>query len=114
MIDLTVQMEEDILDKFNLSMWDIYRRAKTEAQYTATRYLHMLDSHGGIETAHILINSPAVSEGYTALWEKGRLDLTVEALIFDNPKYHGLFTEHELLTVKKRLKDYHYGPALKK
>jgi hypothetical protein len=29
-----------------------------------------------------------VSEGCTALWERGRLDLTVEALIHDNPQWH--------------------------
>jgi hypothetical protein len=37
-----------------------------------------------------------VSEGYTALWERGRLDLTVEALIHDNPQWHPLFTPEEL------------------
>ena len=68
----------------------------------------MLDENGGVETAHILINAPTVSDGYTALWERGRLDLTVEAIIWDNPKYHKLFTEEELGIIKKRLIDYEY------
>ena len=75
-------MITDLKNRFNQAMYDIYRKAKVEAKYNATRYLHMLDSHGGIETAHILINS-TVSEGYSALWERGRLDLTVEALILE-------------------------------
>ena len=68
----------------------------------------MLDQNGGLETAHILINSPTVSDGYTALWERGRLDLTVEALIWDNPEYQELFTDDELKIIKKRLVDYKY------
>jgi hypothetical protein len=49
-----------------------------------------------------------VSEGYAALWERNRLDLTVEAVIYDNPKWHRLFTEEELTTCKRRLADYRY------
>ncbi len=111
--NLGAQMKEDLVKRFNSAMWDIYKRAKSEAKYNATRYLHMLDSHGELETAHILINSPEVSEGYTALWERRRLDLTVEALIFDNFEYHELFSEDELHKAKKRLIEYKYGPAMK-
>ena len=102
-------MKEDVKDRFNLAMWNIYKRAKHEAKYNATRYLQMLGENGGIETAHILINASTVSDGYTALWERGRLDLTVEAVVWDNPEYHELFTEDELRIVKKRLKDYQYA-----
>lgn len=107
-------MKADLKERFNLAMWNIYKRAKYEAKYNATRYLQMLDENGGLETAHILINSSNVSDGYTALWERGRLDLTVEALIWDNPEYNKLFTEDELRIAKKRLIDYQYAPALKK
>jgi len=49
-----------------------------------------------------------VSEGYTALWERGRLDLTVEALIHDNPQWHSLFTPEELAICTERLTQYEY------
>ena len=49
-----------------------------------------------------------VSEGYTALWERGRLDLTVEAVIHDNPKWHPLFTQEDLAICAKRLREYRY------
>jgi hypothetical protein len=95
-----------------MGMYNIYKRAKKEANYNAIRFLHMLDSRGGIDTAHLLINSLAVSEGYVALWERDRLDLTVEVLIWDNNKYHSLFSEKELSLIKKRLIEYRYAPAM--
>jgi hypothetical protein len=98
--------------QFDAAMMDIYRRAYSEAHYNATRYHEMLTLHGGLQTAQILIAANAVSEGYTALWERGRLDLTVEALIFDHPKYHSLFTPEELDRVRTRLQAFEYGPAL--
>ena len=102
-------MATDLQKRFELDMQHIYRKAKVEAKYNATPYLHMLHNYGGLETAHVLINSPNVSEGYTALWERGRLDLMVEALIYNNnPEYHELFTKQQLKTVKQRLIDYQY------
>lgn len=89
-------------------MLGIYKRAKTEAKYNASRYLQMLHENGALETAQVLINSSSVSEGYTALWERQRLDLTVEALIWDNPEFHELFAKDELKTIEKRLIDYQY------
>ena len=38
--------------------------------------------------------------------ERGRLDLTVEAVIHNDPKWHALFTQEELAVCTKRLKDY--------
>jgi hypothetical protein len=107
-------MSISLNDRFNLAMYDLYKKAKIEVKYSAIRYLHMLDANGGVETARILINSPTVSEGYSKLWELGRLDLTVEALIWDNQEYHILFTEIELQKVRNRLIEYGYKPALKK
>ena len=105
-------MTDTLVEIFHAKMLNIYERAKTEADYKATRFFHMVGENGGLETAKILIHSPHVSEGYTALWEIGRLDLTVEALIFDNPEYHELFTNEELAICKKRLIDYRYKKAL--
>ena len=94
--------------QFHEAMLDIYRRAKSEAKYNAIRFLQMVTDHGGVRTARMLINSATVSEGYTALWERKRLDLTVEAMILENEKYHALFTEAELTICRKRLGQYEY------
>ena len=94
-----------IQQEFHSAMFDVYRRAKQECGYNATRYLQMLDEHGGEETAHLLLGAKGVSEGYVALWECGRLDLTVEAVVLD-PRWRDLFTEAELETARRRLREY--------
>lgn len=92
-------------------MLDIYLRAKKEAGYTATIFYGMINSRGGLATACYLINSPKVSDGYTALYERGRLDLTVEATVVENPEWAPLFSEEELERALRRLKEYRYQPA---
>lgn len=99
---------ESLVREFDLAMMGIYRSALTEANYKATRFLEMLHNHRGIDTAKILINSKNVSDGYTALYQLGRLDLTVEALVYENNKWHELFTDDELEICKKRLVEYRY------
>jgi hypothetical protein len=98
-------MTDDLEHRFDLAMMSIYHRARNEARYTATRFLQMLHEHRGLETARILLHSSAVSEGYTALWERGRLDLTVESLILQ-PEWKNLFTDEEREIAKQRLQDY--------
>ena len=97
-----------ILAAFDEAMLNIYERALTEAGYRASRFLEMLHVHRGLETARILIHSSTVSEGYTALWHRKRLDLTVEAVILGNPAWHSLFTPDELDICRRRLTDYGY------
>jgi hypothetical protein len=97
-----------LITDFDNEMLRVYQRALTEANYRASKFLTMLHEHRGLETARILIHSPAVSDGYTALWERRRLDLTVEAVIYDDPKWHPLFTAEELATCRRRLEDYRY------
>jgi hypothetical protein len=82
--------------QFEEAMFAIYRRAKDEAKYPANTFLRMLNDRGGLSTAKYLINAPRESDGYTALYERGRLDLTVEALVTEYKKWHELFEEEEL------------------
>jgi hypothetical protein len=97
-----------LADQFDKAMLAIYQRALSEASYNASRFLQMLHEYRGVETARILLHSSSVSEGYTALWERGRLDLTVEAVVHDNLKWHPLFTDSELAVCTSRLLDYEY------
>jgi hypothetical protein len=105
-------MPTDLEKQFNEAMLDVYRRAKAEAGYNATRFLGMVTEMGGYETARTLIHAPTVSEGYTALWERGRLDLTVEAVILQS-KWRDLFSELERDIARRRLAEYGYdfGPV---
>lgn len=103
-------MEHSKLEsEFHEAMLNIYRVAKSEAKYNAQRFLQMVVDHGGPEAAHMLINADTVSEGYTALWERRRLDLTVEAMVIETAKFHSLFTENELQICRNRLREYGYN-----
>jgi hypothetical protein len=103
------QMADDALvAAFDEQMLLIYQRALSEAGYKASRFLQMLHDHRGLETARILLHSATISEGYGALYQRGRLDLTVEAVIYDNARWHPLFSEEELAICTKRLEEYKY------
>lgn len=94
--------------EFYGAMVNIFERAKIEANHVATRFIQMVAEHGGVETARILINANKPSDGYIALWEKGRLDITVEALV-QHPKWASLFTAEEIEKARQRLIDYGYN-----
>lgn len=57
--------------------------------------------------ARTLIHASTVSDGYTALWERKHLELTVEALIL-KPEWHDLFSEVERNIARERLAAYGY------
>ena len=101
-------MGSQLEQEFHRAMVNIYDRAKNEAGYVATRYIQMVAEHGGLATAKMLIDADKPSDGYTALWERGRLDLTVEALVADDPKWKTLFTPEEIEKASQRLRDYGY------
>jgi hypothetical protein len=90
--------------QFDQAMAEIYRRAKKEAGYPASIFFQMINDRGGLATAKFLINSPKPSDGYTHLYERGRLDLTVEAMVAENDKWHELFTGQELEKARRRLR----------
>jgi hypothetical protein len=100
-------MPAELQTRFHEAMLEIYRRAKSDAGYNATRFLGMVSEQGGYEAARTLIHASTVSDGYTALWERGHLELTVEALIL-RPEWHDLFSESERNIARDRLTKYHF------
>ena len=92
----------DVRAEFERAMKDIYVRAKSEANYTASYFIGMLSSYGGLGTAQRLLASTEVSSGFAALYERDRLDLTVEALVIQS-KFASLFTDEELDIARQRL-----------
>ena len=70
----------------------------------------MLAEHGALETARRLINAPTVSDGFTTLWERHRLDLSVEA-IAGRDEFAPLFSAVVLATAKRRLDEFGYTPG---
>ena len=99
----------DIRAAFERAMKNVYVRARNEAGYNAAFFFDMLSSIGGLGTARRLLAAPEVSSGFTALYERGRLDLTVEALVVQS-QFAALFSDHELEIARQRLQDLGYSP----
>jgi hypothetical protein len=99
-------------DQFDEAMHNIYVTAVREAKYTPHEFHRMLMDRGGLATARDLINRPKPSDGYTNLYVRGFLHLTVEAVILDDLRWHPLFTPEELEICRNRLIAYQYKPAM--
>lgn len=108
MSDGLEQLEKD----FEQAMWDLYDATLNEAAYDSKTFRRMLREYRGRETAHRLIRTIKPSTVYANLYQLGRLDLTVEAVIHDNPRWHALFSKGELKKIRQRLRRFGYGPAL--
>lgn len=67
--------------EFTQAVLEQYERARTEAGYHAAHFRGMVTELGSFATARRLLAAPTVSDGFSNLWERGRLDLTVEALV---------------------------------
>jgi hypothetical protein len=98
----------ELASAFHLAMIALYDRAKKEAGYNAMYLIRMISDHGGLGTAKRLLPNPQVSDGFRALWERGRLDLSVEALVLD-PRFAPLFDGDELQTARRWLEQFDYG-----
>jgi hypothetical protein len=96
---------QSVVAEFNAAMNEVYRRAKVEAGYNATVFLSMLAQRGPLETARFLIHTSKPSDGFTALWERHRLDLTVEAHVLQE-RFQDLFTDDEREICRERLAQY--------
>ena len=77
-----------------------------------SRTIAMVYELGGVAAVRRLIGIyyTQPSEGYTRLWEHGRLDLSFEALMV-TPRFALLFAEDELQWALRRLADYQYTPS---
>ncbi|GGU96032.1 hypothetical protein GCM10010182_10720 [Actinomadura cremea] len=96
---------DELEQEFHRAMVGIYQTAKRELGYNAARFLQMVSSQGGVATARQLLWADAPSDGFTALWDHGRLDLTVEAHVLQ-AGYEGLFTNEERDKARERLDRY--------
>ncbi|QGZ35653.1 phospholipase D family protein [Stappia indica] len=93
---------------FHRAMLGIYEETMSFG-YKPTTFRRMVADHGGVEAARRLIRGTATS-GFEKLWENGRLDISVEALIL-RPEWHSLFTDEDREIARKRLKQYNFQVA---
>jgi hypothetical protein len=97
----------EIENEFHNRMKNIYVAAKEECNYNATYFLRMVEESGGLQAAKKLLTTDAPQYGFTKLWECGRLDLFVKALVLSD-EFRSLFTQDELDTARNRLSEYGY------
>ena len=93
--------------KFNIAMKEIYETAKRECKYNASRFIQLVAEKGGVVAAKQLICKDGGTEGFTTLWEHGRLDLSVEAHVLQE-EYSDLFSDDEKNICRERLKAFGY------
>ena len=98
-----------IWEAFHEEMINLYQRIKAESGYNATRFLQMVSERGGLEAAKTLLHNPQVSYGFEELWKRGRLDLTVEAVVLKE-HWSQLFSPNDIATARKRLDELGYKP----
>ena len=95
-----------IKEQFHKAMEALYYETNKAIHYRPTQFYRMVIEYGGVETAHRLIDKES-TEGFTKLWEKGRLDLSVEALVL-KPEFALLFDEVERKKAREKLAEYRY------
>lgn len=94
-------------NKFNDEVLPAVEESK-KIGYIPTRFIQMLQQQGNdaYEVVQRLVAKEATS-GLERLWGKGRLDLSMEALIA-KPAYKDLFSKEILDICNKKLKKYGY------
>src|SRR5260370_4062259 len=98
-------MAESLEARFHEEMVNIYRNALAQARYKATKFLEMVTMQGGLKAAKTLLHTPYLPDGFAELWQRGRLDLTMEYMLVQ-PPWNILFTDDELRVARQRLEDH--------
>lgn len=93
--------------EFHREMIDGARRLKREIGYNPTRFNQMVDEYGGPEAARQLLTGRDASDGFTTLWEAGRLEMSIEAASL-LPWYEPLFTDQQRAVATRRLVEHRF------
>ncbi|GGN19930.1 hypothetical protein GCM10011609_71330 [Lentzea pudingi] len=88
--------------EFHEATLEGYRFLVRTIRYQAKAFIHMVTMNGGEATAHTLLRTPTVSDGFERLRRENMLQHSIEALVL-NPRYAELFAEHELEIARRRM-----------
>ena len=94
--------------EFHAAMVNLYHAA-AELGYRPTYFLRMVNEHGGLATAKRPLRTTESQEGLTNLWERGSLDISMEALVLEE-RWEILFSDDERRKAQERLEVYGYHP----
>ena len=88
----TFTVADELVAELNKALPDGIHECKRALAYTPTYFIRMLSESGPVATVRQLVTQPVPSEGFTRLWEDGRLDLTVEFVALW-PEFSPLFDD---------------------
>lgn len=94
--------------KFEAQLLELLRQYCDESEsigYRPKMFRQMLAESGGAGACRRVIMSAKIPDGFLAMLEKQRLDLTAEAAVLAGP-WRALFTSEELDRARKRLREY--------
>ncbi|HLU58227.1 MAG TPA: DUF262 domain-containing protein [Pseudonocardia sp.] len=94
---------------FDRAVQGVIERCRAELRYNPRYFVSMVAQYGALGAVRKLLAAPAVSGGFVFLWERQRLDLSVEALVLDGRFAH-LFSADEQKVARTRLDDFGYDP----
>lgn len=104
------ELSTDQLKKsFHQEMINLYKQVIKSIKYKPTRLMDYINKYGGYEAAVKYISTESNVQDFAVLWEKERLDLSVEALIASE-NYRSLFQEEIVAFCDRKLKEYSYAP----
>ena len=104
------ELSTDQLKKsFHQEMINLYKMIIKLVKYKPTRLMDYINKYGGYEAAVKYISTESNVQDFAVLWEKERLDLSVEALI-TSETYRVLFPEEMVAFCDRKLKEYSYAP----
>jgi hypothetical protein len=92
----------DLEKTFRSDLLTLYRLIKNEV-YDPKRFYQLIGKKGAVVAARELLSDSKIHSGFTELLLAKRLDLTVEAFVINNEKYHELFEPQMLINAKKKL-----------
>ena len=95
---------ESVYQRLENEMENQYRQIRKEVKgYNPQYFINMLKVKGGYETAVALLTPIDPPDGFVRLYIHGRIDLTLESLIYDDPEFNILFSREIILKIGRRL-----------
>ena len=82
---------------------------KGELKHNPRPFVGLLVEYGPVDAVRRALRKPA-NDTFSFLWERRRLDLSVEAVMLDE-RFHDLFTDEERATARARLGEFDYEAA---
>jgi 5-methylcytosine-specific restriction enzyme A len=92
---------KDLEKQFNKALEELYQQWLSIG-HRATRFRQMLNRYGGLISVKKLLYKTGTPFGFNKLSARGRIDLTIENLILENP-WNRLFSDDEKTIARQRL-----------